>query len=245
MKKRMVSLFIFLLMITICFNLYATETDIIPETEILDEIDPVDVNFTVEPEVTPKNTETMNRYTICMFVVAGVNGLYLLYQIGFNTKLLSILLGTAGGVGASVILMSLVNYMKKLDLTLNRQAIASVAFGICLYMAYFMVTHLEDTKNKSEDSSWKKVFKHGVKIGAKQLLGMMNLIFCGCVGIAFLFTNANIVTKEMIGISICTSLGVVFTIILSTFFYGIFNSKKTIYKTISENKLEGKRSLKL
>lgn len=240
----MVSLFIFLLMITICFNLYATEEDFISETEILDEIDPADVNFTVEPEVTSKNAK-INRYAICVLSVAGVNGLYLLYQIGFNTKLLAILLGTSGGVGTSVILMSLVNRMKKLDLALNRQAIALLAFGICLYMAYFMITHLEDMKNKTEDSSWKKVFQHGIKIGAKQFLGIVNLIFLGCVGIALLFTSANIVTKEMIEISICTSLGVVVTIILSAFFYGIFNSKKTIYKTISENKLEGKRSLKL
>ncbi len=241
----MVSLLIFLLMITICFNVYATEADIIPETEILDEIDPADLNFTVEPEATAQNAKTMNRYAICVLVIAGINGLYILYKIGINTKLLAVLLGTAGGVGVSVILMSIMNSVKKLNLSFNRHAIGMATFGICLYMAYFMITHLEDTKNKTEDSYWKKVFQQGIKIGAKQLLGMMNLIFFACVGMALLFTNAKIVTKEMIGISICGSVGVVFTIILSAFFYGIFNSKKTIYKTISENKLEGKRSLKL
>ena len=40
-------------------------------------------------------------------------------------------------------------------------------------------------------------------------------------------------------------MGVVYTIPITAFVYAFLNRKKTIYKTTSENLIDGKRSLKI
>ena len=45
--------------------------------------------------------------------------------------------------------------------------------------------------------------------------------------------------------AIVGGIGVIISVPITAFTYSCLNRKKTIYKTVSENKLDGKRSLKL
>jgi uncharacterized membrane protein len=41
------------------------------------------------------------------------------------------------------------------------------------------------------------------------------------------------------------NIGLVLSVPITSIVYAMFNRKKTIYKTVSDNKIDGKRSLKL
>ncbi len=114
-----------------------------------------------------------------------------------------------------------------------------------MYSSFCVIVDLEGVKNKSEDIFWKKIFQNGMKMAKGKIFNMVNIIFLSYIGIAMLFLNIKVITKEMIYIAISGSMGMIAAFLITIFLYAIFNHQKTIYKTISNNKLNGERSLKL
>ncbi len=56
--------------------------------------------------------------------------------------------------------------------------------------------------------------------------------------------NKEAIAEEVIS-AIAGSMGVVYTVPITSFVYAILNRNKTVYKTTSENIIDGKMSLKL
>ena len=97
-----------------------------------------------------------------------------------------------------------------------------------------------------------------MNIGRDVIGTMTNTLILAYVGgsitliLLFLACNINfidIVDKETIAQEIISaisgSMGVVWTVPITSFAYAVLNKDKTIYKTVSENKVDGKRSLKI
>ena len=56
--------------------------------------------------------------------------------------------------------------------------------------------------------------------------------------------NKETIAEEIIS-AITGSMGVVYTIPITSIVYSVLNKDKVIYKKISENKIDGKRSIKI
>ena len=70
------------------------------------------------------------------------------------------------------------------------------------------------------------------------------LLFMACDFNFVQILNKETIAQEIIS-AIAGSMGVVYTVPITAFVYSFLNKNKVIYKTESENKVEGKRSLKL
>lgn len=132
------------------------------------------------------------------------------------------------------------------------------ALGACMDVGMSIASSLDEIKNKTKDISWKELFKSGMNIG-KDVIGTMTntlilayvggaltliLLFLACdMGLTEIL-NKETISEEIIS-AIAGSMGVVFTVPITAIIYAILNRRKTVYKTISENKVEGNRSLKL
>lgn len=132
------------------------------------------------------------------------------------------------------------------------------ALGACMDVGMSIASSLDEIKNKTKDISWKELFKSGMNIG-KDVIGTMTntlilayvggaltliLLFLACdMGLTEIL-NKETISEEIIS-AIAGSMGVVFTVPITAIIYSILNRRKTIYKTTSENKVEGNRSLKL
>lgn len=166
----------------------------------------------------------MQKAIIIVFIISI---LYMLKKVGLNRKLLSIVLGTFSGVVVSTGIMLLAKNSDMVEVGL-------AFLGICLFVAFHVISNLDRVNSKTEDISWKKLFRKGIIIGLNNCLLMLNMIFL-----------AYFITQQRIDFTISSSVGMMFTVVISALLYSVFNGKKTIYKTVSSNKLEGKRSLKL
>lgn len=250
MGKIQIGFMTFVLMMSICFNLYATEGEMVleemTEDEIFDEIHPEDLEFeeVVENKKEQKEHEK-NQYRILLWIMLGVNIIYVLRKIGFNRKILFLGIGTISGMSISALTLILAEKWNILDVEFSYQPLLIAVLGICFYVCFDCIRNLEEIKKKTEDIYWKKMFQNGIKIASHNVLNLLNIIFLGCVGIAMLFLGTHTITKEMIVVAIFGSIGMIVAFLVTIFLYSIFNSQKTIYKTISENKLNGERSLKL
>jgi uncharacterized membrane protein len=125
-------------------------------------------------------------------------------------------------------------------------------------IAIKIANSLEEQKNKTEDASFEKLFKQGLEQGKvlietktnNLLLAYMGeaikiiLLFMACQVSFMGILNKEIITENII-LAISGTLGMIYTIPITSVTYAIFNRKKTIYKTTSENLIEGKRSLKI
>lgn len=130
--------------------------------------------------------------------------------------------------------------------------------GIFMDMISRITVNLDEAKDKTEDISWKEQFKEGIKIG-KQLISekinMLFLIFAGitllpiCMYISNGYSIAEILNIDYIFfaclVAFIGNIGLIITVPVTSFVYSIFNRKKTAYKKTSENRIDGKRSLKL
>lgn len=150
-----------------------------------------------------------------------------------------------GGIVISIASVFCLIQLKILQMTIDYKIITFVTLGICMYSSFCVIVDLEGVKNKSEDIFWKKIFQNGMKMAKGKIFNMVNIIFLSYIGIAMLFLNIKVITKEMIYIAISGSMGMIAAFLITIFLYAIFNHQKTIYKTISNNKLNGERSLKL
>lgn len=247
MRKMQIGFMAFVLMISVCLNLYATEGEMMleGEDEIFDEIHPDDLEFEDIVEEQAAVQEEQNQYSIWLWIVFGANIIYVLRKIGFDRKILFLGIGTVSGMSVSVLLLILAKQWHILEIEFSYQAILIAVLGISFYICFDSIRNLEEIKKKTEDMYWKKMFQSGIKIASHNVLGMLNIVFLGCSGIGMLFLGTHTMTKEMIVVAMAGSIGMIVSFFVTTVLYAIFNSQKTIYKTISENKLNGGRSLKL
>lgn len=132
------------------------------------------------------------------------------------------------------------------------------ALGACMDVGMSIASSLDEIKNKTKDISWKELFTSGMSIGRDVIGTMTNTLILAYVGgalkLILLFLacdmhlveilNKETIAEEIIS-AIAGSMGVVYTVPITAFVYSFLNRRKTVYKTISENKLEGKRSLKI
>jgi uncharacterized membrane protein len=132
------------------------------------------------------------------------------------------------------------------------------ALGACMDVGMSIASSLDEIKMKNPDITWKELFMSGMNIG-KDIIGTMsNTLILAYVGssitliLLFMASDMNIVEilnketiAEQIVSAIAGSIGVIYTVPITSFVYSIFNRDKVIYKKTSENKLNGKRSLKI
>lgn len=132
------------------------------------------------------------------------------------------------------------------------------SIGACMDIGTAIVNKLEEIRSKSEDSDWKELFKNGMQIGREVIGTMSNTLILvyigGLIKTILLYKACNMqmsyimskeaVSEQMVS-AIAGSIGVVCTVPLTALAYAFINRKKTIYKTVSDNKIEGKRSLKI
>ncbi len=132
------------------------------------------------------------------------------------------------------------------------------ALGACMDVGMSIASSLDEIKIKNPEITWKELLKSGMHIGRDVIGTMTNTLILAYVGgsltLILLFMACNmgiteILNKETIAEQIISaiagSMGVVYTVPITSFVYAILNKDKTIYRKVSDNKIEGKRSLKL
>ena len=132
------------------------------------------------------------------------------------------------------------------------------ALGACMDIGMSIASSLDEIKQKTPNITYKELFKSGMNIGKDAISTMTNTLILAYVGGAItliLLLMAcdveflNIVNKETIAQEILSaiagSMGVVYTVPVTALVYSLLNRDKVIYKSVSENKLNGKRSLKI
>lgn len=132
------------------------------------------------------------------------------------------------------------------------------SLGVCTNIAVSTILGLDEIKNKTKDISWKELYKDGIEIGKNLIKNEIHSLILIYFGAIFIITftcfsaemqiieviNSDYFVTAMIS-AISGSIGMILTVPISVILYGLFNRKKTIYRTKSHNKLDGQRSLKL
>ena len=132
------------------------------------------------------------------------------------------------------------------------------SLGACMDVGMSIASSLDEIKIKNPEITWKELFKSGMNIGKDVIGTMTNTLILAYVGnsitLILLFMACNmkvldILNKETIAEQIISalagSMGVVYTVPITSFVYSILNKDKTVYKKESENRINGKRSLKI
>lgn len=132
------------------------------------------------------------------------------------------------------------------------------AIGACMDVGMSIASSLDEIKMKNPDITWKELFKSGMNIGRDVIGTMTNTLILAYVGgsltliLLFMACNMNfieILNKETIAeqviAAIAGSIGVVYTVPITSFAYSVLNKDRVIYNKTSENKINGKRSLKI
>lgn len=136
--------------------------------------------------------------------------------------------------------------------------IVMASSGICMSMAISLVSKMEEAKSKTEDMSWKQLFETGMNIGGELIGTRVNALVLTYIGssliILFMFLGSNLgigeignkeIMAETVMSAVTGSMGILFTVPITSIIYSFLSHRKTIYKTTSENKVDGNRSLKL
>lgn len=132
------------------------------------------------------------------------------------------------------------------------------ALGACMDVGMSIASSLDEIKMKKSDITWIELFKSGMNIGRDVIGTMTNTLILAYVGgsltliLLFMACNMNIMeilNKETIAeqviSAIAGSMGVIYTVPITSFIYAVLNKDKVIYKKNSENRIDGKRSLKI
>lgn len=130
--------------------------------------------------------------------------------------------------------------------------------GIYMDIVSRIIFRLDNEKDKTVDTPWKEQFKQGIELGRKYISEKINMIvlillsvsiFPICISINKGMNITEICNDHKIFayalIAIVANIGLVLSVPITSIVYASFNRKKTIYKTVSENKIDGRRSLKL
>lgn len=152
--------------------------------------------------------------------------------------------------------LSTINYNFR-DILFSGIIISTI--GICMHVSISIVSALDEIKMKTPEITWKELFKDGMKVG-KEIIGTTsNILILAYIGslltLILLFmstTDSNlirIINKENVAeqliSALSASIGVVLTIPITAISYAILNKDKVIYRKNSENRVNGKRSLKI
>ena len=132
------------------------------------------------------------------------------------------------------------------------------ALGACMDVGMSIASSLDEIKMKNPEITWQELFKSGMNIGRDVIGTMTNTLILAYVGgsltLILLFMASNlsileILNKETIAEQVISalagSMGVVYTVPITSFIYSVLNKDQVIYKKVSDNKLNGKRSLKI
>lgn len=132
------------------------------------------------------------------------------------------------------------------------------ALGACMDVGMSIASSLDEIKMKNADITGKELFKSGMNIGRDVIGTMTNTLILAYVGssltLILLFMACNmelteILNKETIAeeviAAIAGSIGVVYTVPITSFVYSVLNKDRVIYNKTSDNKIDGKRSLKI
>lgn len=210
------------------------------------------------------NNKSLGVFTIIVsFLLACVN---IFIKNGIHRKsfseLISVLV-TTGICGFAIFGIGIAtNSVHEYNVNISK----NITFGmaVLIYLGIFMgiisrITYLLDKeKDKAQDSTWKEQFKRGMEIGRELVVEKINMIFLIFSGIVLLevcyYLKLGYTMLEVINLSqtfivflmaIIGGIGAVISVPITAMFYAIFNNRKTVYKTISSNKIDGKRSLKI
>ncbi len=208
-----------------------------------------------------------------LILVVGLSAVNILIKNGIHKKTLSELISVLITSFATGLIVWLVSRRAKLNLfkdeVMRFNGVRSpngVMFGlyIIVTLGIFMDIvsrinyHLDEEKDKTADITWKEQFLKGIEIGRKYIGEKINTIIFMILGVS-LFSicmniNRDIKIYDMLKqheifayflIAIVANIGVLLSVPITACIYACLNRKKTIYKTVSENKVDGKRSLKL
>lgn len=132
------------------------------------------------------------------------------------------------------------------------------ALGACMDVGMSIASSLDEIKMKTPDITWQELLKSGMNIGRDVIGTMTNTLILAYVGgsltliLLFMASDMNlyeILNKETIAEQIISaiagSIGVVCTVPITSFVYSVLNRDRVVYKKTSENKVNGKRSLKI
>ena len=132
------------------------------------------------------------------------------------------------------------------------------ALGACMDVGMSIASSLDEIKMKNPEITWKELLKSGMNIGKDTIGTMTNTLILAYVGgsvsliLLFLASDLSVIEilnketiAELIISALAGSMGVVFTVPITSFVYAVLNKDQVIYKKVSDNKLNGKRSLKI
>ena len=132
------------------------------------------------------------------------------------------------------------------------------SLGACMDVGMSIASSLDEIKIKNPEITWPELFKSGMNIGRDVIGTMTNTLILAYVGgsltliLLFLACDMNLIeilNKETIAEQIMSalagSMGVIFTVPITSIIYALMNKDKTVYRKTSENRVNGKRSLKL
>lgn len=132
------------------------------------------------------------------------------------------------------------------------------ALGACMDVGMSIASSLDEIKMKNPEITWIELLKSGMNIGRDVIGTMTNTLILAYVGgsltliLLFMACDMNILeilNKETIAeqviSAIAGSMGVIYTVPITSFIYAVLNKDKVIYKKNSENRINGKRSLKI
>lgn len=136
--------------------------------------------------------------------------------------------------------------------------IVIASLGACMDVGMSIASSLDELKKKNPTMTWKELFKSGMNIGGDVIGTMTNTLILAYVGgalnLILLFMARDmsileIINKETIASDVISalagSMGVLYTVPITSIVYSLLNREKTVYKTKPETMVEGKRSLKL
>lgn len=132
------------------------------------------------------------------------------------------------------------------------------ALGACMDIGMSIASSLSELKIKKPDMTAKELFKSGMNIGGDMIGTMTNTLILSFIGssllLILLYMAASMSIMDVINIeaiateSVCAisgSIGIVYTVPITAAIFSFVNKDKEIYKSKSENIVEGKRSLKI
>ena len=197
---------------------------------------------------------------ICLIV-----GIFIIID-GVNKKTVSAVIGTFGGViSAGIISLIFINlskmtgaYEEAIFYSVN---LANVKFsfkdllfagimisslGACMDMSLSIASALDDVKMTDAEVTWKDLFKKGMSVGRENIGTMTNTLILAYLGtsLTLVILNKERIAEQLM-LAIIGSMGVVYTVPITSILYSLLNRHKVIYKRVPENKIDGMRSLKI
>lgn len=132
------------------------------------------------------------------------------------------------------------------------------SLGACMDVGMSIASALDEIKKAKDEITPKELMKSGIDIGKDVIGTMTNTLILAYVGaslnliLMFMAAGipfADVINKETIVAEIVSavsaSMGVVFTIPITTFIYTLLNSSKDKYKSKPATRIDGERTLKI